>query len=437
MLGPALVRREPVGVVGAIVPWNVPLFVTMLKLGAGARRRRDGGAEAGAGDAARRDPPRRGDRRGRAAEGRASTSCRPAARSASTWCAIPTSTRSRFTGSTAAGRRIAAICGEQLKRVTLELGGKSAAIILDDADLGVDDRRAAAGDDHEQRPGVRRADAHPRLAPALRRGRRRARSRPCAARGRRSAGPGDAVRAAGRRAPARARRGLHRDRPRRRRARRRRRRPPEGLSRRAGTSSRRSSPTSTTACASRARRSSARCSRSSPTTTRPTRSRIANDSDYGLSGTVWTADVERGLDVARRVRTGTYTVNGFAMEFSAPFGGFKCSRHRPRARPGRAERVPRAEDDQPADGLPCRRPLRRGYRYALRGSPGRRAGWRAQPASGRAAGLISTPRFARPRHGGRGYPRARRRVRGLLGQAGAVGQRVVHGVAVDDDSRSG
>ncbi len=40
-----------------------------------------------------------------------------------------------FTGSTAAGRRIAAVCGEQLKRVSLELGGKSAAIVLDDADL--------------------------------------------------------------------------------------------------------------------------------------------------------------------------------------------------------------------------------------------------------------------------------------------------------------
>ena len=39
VLGPTLVRREPVGVVGAIVPWNVPLFVTMLKLGAGARHR--------------------------------------------------------------------------------------------------------------------------------------------------------------------------------------------------------------------------------------------------------------------------------------------------------------------------------------------------------------------------------------------------------------
>ena len=40
-----------------------------------------------------------------------------------------------FTGSTAAGRKIAAICGERIARCTLELGGKSAAVILDDADL--------------------------------------------------------------------------------------------------------------------------------------------------------------------------------------------------------------------------------------------------------------------------------------------------------------
>ena len=60
MLGPTLVRREPVGVVGAIVPWNVPLFVTMLKLGPALAVGLDRGAEAGAGDAARRVPPRRG-----------------------------------------------------------------------------------------------------------------------------------------------------------------------------------------------------------------------------------------------------------------------------------------------------------------------------------------------------------------------------------------
>jgi acyl-CoA reductase-like NAD-dependent aldehyde dehydrogenase len=40
-----------------------------------------------------------------------------------------------FTGSTAAGRRIGSICGERVARCTLELGGKSAAVILDDADL--------------------------------------------------------------------------------------------------------------------------------------------------------------------------------------------------------------------------------------------------------------------------------------------------------------
>src|SRR6202011_5424467 len=40
-----------------------------------------------------------------------------------------------FTGSTAAGKRIMSLCGEQVKRVSLELGGKSAAIICDDTDI--------------------------------------------------------------------------------------------------------------------------------------------------------------------------------------------------------------------------------------------------------------------------------------------------------------
>jgi len=52
---------------------------------------------------------------------------------------------------------------------------------------------------------------------------------------------------------------------------------------------------------------------------------IANDSDFGLSGSVWGPDVDAALDVARQIRTGTVSINGFAMEWSAPFGGFKDS----------------------------------------------------------------------------------------------------------------
>jgi aldehyde dehydrogenase (NAD+) len=54
--------------------------------------------------------------------------------------------------------------------------------------------------------------------------------------------------------------------------------------------------------------------------------RIANDSDYGLSGSVWTQDVERGIGVARQVRTGTYGINQFGtLDLRQPFGGFKAS----------------------------------------------------------------------------------------------------------------
>ncbi len=53
--------------------------------------------------------------------------------------------------------------------------------------------------------------------------------------------------------------------------------------------------------------------------------RIANDSDYGLGGTVWTSDPERGLAVARRVRTGTIGVNTYLPDPGSPFGGIKNS----------------------------------------------------------------------------------------------------------------
>jgi acyl-CoA reductase-like NAD-dependent aldehyde dehydrogenase len=53
---------------------------------------------------------------------------------------------------------------------------------------------------------------------------------------------------------------------------------------------------------------------------------IANDSDYGLAGSVFTDDTERGLSIAARIRTGTFGVNqGYTMDPFAPFGGVKHS----------------------------------------------------------------------------------------------------------------
>jgi acyl-CoA reductase-like NAD-dependent aldehyde dehydrogenase len=52
---------------------------------------------------------------------------------------------------------------------------------------------------------------------------------------------------------------------------------------------------------------------------------LANDSEYGLSGGVWSADEERAMRVARAMRTGQVSINGGAFNVSAPFGGYKLS----------------------------------------------------------------------------------------------------------------
>jgi acyl-CoA reductase-like NAD-dependent aldehyde dehydrogenase len=132
--GNSLVIREPVGVVAAIVPWNVPQAITFLKLApalaAGctvvlkpapetvldAMLMCEAAAEAGLPDGV--------------------LSVVPGGRELGAYLVShPQVDKVSFTGSTAAGRAIAESCGRLLRPVTLELGGKSAAIVLDDADL--------------------------------------------------------------------------------------------------------------------------------------------------------------------------------------------------------------------------------------------------------------------------------------------------------------
>ena len=108
LMGEVLVAKEPVGVVGAISPWNVPLFIAAAKLGPAL--------VAGCTVVFKPAPETPLDafrlaemfERGRSAQGRARACCPPAGRWASTWCATPVSTRSRSPGRPSPARRSAA-----------------------------------------------------------------------------------------------------------------------------------------------------------------------------------------------------------------------------------------------------------------------------------------------------------------------------------------
>jgi aldehyde dehydrogenase (NAD+) len=132
--GATIVTREPIGVVGAIVPWNVPQAITSLKLApalaAGCtvvlkpaeETVLDAFLLAEAAEAAGLPP--------------GIVNVVPGGRELGAYLvAHPGVDKVSFTGSTAAGRAIGRTCGELLRPVTLELGGKSAAIVLDDVDL--------------------------------------------------------------------------------------------------------------------------------------------------------------------------------------------------------------------------------------------------------------------------------------------------------------
>ncbi len=129
-----LLVREPVGVVGAIIPWNGPLSLICYKIAPALI--------AGCTVVLKSSPEAPGDAYlfGEIAEDiglpPGVLNIVTADREVSELLVRnPGVDKITFTGSTAAGRRIASLCGERIARCTLELGGKSAAVILDDMDL--------------------------------------------------------------------------------------------------------------------------------------------------------------------------------------------------------------------------------------------------------------------------------------------------------------
>jgi acyl-CoA reductase-like NAD-dependent aldehyde dehydrogenase len=129
-----LVTSEPVGVVGAIVPWNAPVTIASWKVAPALA----------AGCSVVLKPPPEAPLSGfvlaealdEAGVPAGVINVVPGDREVGEHLVThPGTDKIAFTGSTAAGKRIMSLCGEQVKRVSLELGGKSAAIVLDDADI--------------------------------------------------------------------------------------------------------------------------------------------------------------------------------------------------------------------------------------------------------------------------------------------------------------
>jgi acyl-CoA reductase-like NAD-dependent aldehyde dehydrogenase len=129
-----LIVREPVGVVGAIIPWNAPMGLISNKVAPALL--------AGCTVVLKSSPEAPGEGY-LIAEAAEAVGLPPGVLNVLTadrevselLVRDPRVDKITFTGSTAAGRRIASICGERIARCTLELGGKSAAVILDDMDI--------------------------------------------------------------------------------------------------------------------------------------------------------------------------------------------------------------------------------------------------------------------------------------------------------------
>lgn len=321
-----VVRREPIGVVAAIVPWNAPQSLAMIKLAAALA--------AGCTVIVKPSPETVLDAvlLAQAAEAAAIPegvlSIVPGGRILGAYLVShPDVDKVAFTGSTAGGRQVAAACASLLRPVTLELGGKSAAIILDDADLDLstmgqqlfgstllNNGQACFLGTRVLAPRSRYSDVVDAFAALIG-----------------SAPVGDSLDEAtliGPMVSARQRDrvasyidvgirggarvvlgGTGR---------------PEGLDRGWFVKPTLFADLDNTATIAREEIFG------------PVLSvvaydgdedavRIANDSDYGLGGSVWSTDDARALSVASSVRTGTIGINGYLPDLNAPFGGVRSS----------------------------------------------------------------------------------------------------------------
>lgn len=322
--GETLWRKEPVGVVAAIIPWNAPQQSALVKLFpallAGCSVILKTALETPL------DGHRLGELFSEAGVPEGVVSILTADRDVSEYLVRhPGVDKIAFTGSTMAGRKIASIAGEQMKRMSMELGGKSAAIVLEDADIDA----TVTGLRYGSFPNVGQScvaqtrllvprSMHDQFVEALVEDVKTLKI----------GDPSDAQTFFGPLVSERQRErvshyiqlgidegakvavgglGL-----------------PEGITQGAFVK-----PTVFTGVNNQMR--IAREEIFGPVLAVISYEgveeaiSIANDSPYGLCGGVWTRDKNSGIEVARRIRTGTIGVSGAHPNFLAPFGGYKQS----------------------------------------------------------------------------------------------------------------